>query len=196
MTLNGILLATALSASLAVFCGAPAASATALPASKTPAKTTAHVMSDAEFAKAAAEGGMAEVKFGQLAEEKGHSEVVKDFGKRMVADHTRINDQLKTTAAADKLTLPTELSAHDQSVYDRLSKLSGAAFDRAYAHDMVHDHEVDIAAFKTQAKDGKNDGLKTFASDALPTLKEHLKLARTMLHDVSAKSASTTKKQG
>jgi len=197
MTLNGTLLATALSASLAMFCGATAASATTKPASKTPAKSTTHVMSDDDFAKAAAEGGMAEVKFGQLAEEKGNAEVVKDFGKRMVTDHTRIGDELKTTATADKLTLPMELSAHDQAVYDHLSKLSGSAFDRAYAHDMVRDHEVDIAAFKTEVKDGKNAGLKTFASNALPTLEEHLKLARTMQHDVyPKKAASTTKKQG
>ena len=195
MTLNGTLLASALSASLALCFGAPAAFATTKPASKTPAKTTTHVMTDAQFAKAAAEGGMAEVKLGQLAEEKGDSQVVKDFGKRMVDDHTKIGDELKSTAAADKLTLPTELNAHDQAVYDHLSKLSGSAFDRAYARDMVHDHIADIGAFKTEVKDGKNTGIKTFASNALPTLEEHLKLARTMEHDVyPKKTASTTKK--
>ena len=196
MTLNGTLLASALSATLAIGFGAPAALATTRPASKTPAKTTTHVMTDTQFAKAAAEGGMAEVKLGQLAEDKGDSQVVKDFGKRMVADHTKIGEELKTTAAGDKLTLPMTLSAHDQAAYDKLSKLSGAAFDRAYARDMVHDHITDIAAFKTEAKDGKNTGIKTFASNALPTLEEHLKLARTMYHDVSPhkKAASTAKK--
>lgn len=157
-------------------------------------KSSATVMTDQQFADSAAEGGMAEVKLGQLAEDKGQNQAVKDFGKRMVTDHTKANDVLKTAAQKDNITLPDKMSAHDQALYDRLSKLDGEAFDRAYARDMVRDHEKDIAAFKHEAGDGKVTGIKDFASQTLPTLEDHLKDARQMYHTVEP--ASSAKKTG
>jgi putative membrane protein len=150
----------------------------------TSSKHMTKMVSDATFAREAAEGGIAEVKFGQLAEDKASSQEVKDFGKRMVTDHTKANDQLKADAAKEKFTLPTDMSKRDQMAYDRLSKLSGAAFDRAYARDMVRDHRADVAAFLNESKDGKQEWTKGFASQTLPTLREHLKQAEEMLHKV------------
>jgi len=150
----------------------------------TSSKHTTKMISDAAFAREAAEGGIAEVKLGQLAEEKGSSQEVKDFGKRMVTDHTKVNDELKADAAKEKFTLPTEMSKRDQMAYDRLSKLSGAAFDRAYARDMVSDHRADIAEFLKESKNGKQEWAKDFASQTLPTLREHLKQAEEVLHAV------------
>lgn len=156
--------------------------------------TTTRMLSDTEFVKEAAEGGLAEVKFGQLAEEKGGSQTVKDFGKRMVTDHSKANDDLKAMATKEKITLPTEISAKDQAVYNRLSKLSGDAFDRIYARDMVRDHIADIGVFKHEAKLGKDTSVKDFASQTLPTLEEHLKLAHEMHHTASGANPSATKK--
>jgi putative membrane protein len=85
---------------------------------------------DAHFAKEAAQGGMAEVKLGQLAQEKGSNDSVKSFGKRMVDDHSKANDKLKEVASRESITLPNDLSAKDQATYDRLSKLNGAARTR------------------------------------------------------------------
>jgi putative membrane protein len=147
-------------------------------------KTASTTLSDTDFARSAAEGGVAEVKLGQLAEEKGSSQEVKDFGKRMVADHTKIDDQLQKDAAKEKVTLPNTMSKRDQETYDRLSKLSGKAFDRAYARDMVRDHRADIAAFKNESKDGQQQWTKQFASQTLPTLQDHLRLAEKVLHSV------------
>jgi putative membrane protein len=145
-------------------------------------------MTDAEFAKAAAEGGMVEVKLGQLAQEKGSSDKVKDFGKRMVDDHTLAGEQLKTVASQENIALPSELNKHDQAMYNKLSALSGDAFDRAYAKDMVNDHRKDIDDFKQEAGNGKNQAIKSFASQTLPTLQDHLKQAKEMQHAVSATS--------
>ena len=156
--------------------------------------TATRMMSDNEFAKIAAEGGLAEVKLGQLAEEKGSLQAVKDFGKRMVTDHSKADDSLDAAASKDKITLPSEMSARDQAVYNRLSKLSGEVFDRAYAREMVRDHIADIAAFRHEANDGKDTSIKSFASQTLPTLEDHLKQARGMLHSVSATNSNTTKK--
>lgn len=158
------------------------------------ATSTTRMISDTEFAKMAAQGGLAEVKLGQLAEEKGTTQTVKDFGKRMVADHSKADDDLKTAASNDKIALPTEMSAKDQAAYDRLSKLSGEAFDRAYARDMVRDHSADVAEFRLESKDGKDASIKDFAAQKLPTLEDHLKQAREMLRSTSATNSNPTKK--
>src|ERR1700686_5004320 len=165
---------------------------------KASAATTAKsrpAMGDAHFAKEAAQGGMAEVKLGQLAQEKGSSDMVKTFGKRMVNDHSKAGDKLKEVASHESITLPSDLSAKDQATYDRLSKLNGAAFDRAYARDMVKDHETDVAAFQKEANAGKNDSLKSFASETLPTLQDHLKQAKEMMKTVGGATAAEGAKE-
>lgn len=136
------------------------------------------------FLTNAAEGGMAEVELGNLAQEKGNSDVVKQFGKRMVDDHSKINDELKPLASSKGVTVPTTLDAKSQATKDRLSKLSGAAFDRAYMQDMVTDHTHDVAEFRRMASSATDPDIKAFASKQLPTLEEHLKLARTDLAEV------------
>ena len=181
-------------ASFALLLGGPVAIAQqkspSTSSSQHSSKATTYTMTDAEFAKKAAEANLAEVKLGNLAEQLGTTSTVKDFGKRMVTDHSKAEDNLKSAAATSKITLPTSLDAKDQAVYDHLSKLSGEAFDRAYAHDMVRDHKGDIAEFQHEANDGKDASIKNFASETLPTLETHLKLAREMLHSVSAQKTS------
>jgi putative membrane protein len=134
---------------------------------------------DTKFAMNAAQGGMAEVKMGQLAASKGSSDFVKQFGQKMVDDHSKANDQLKAVAAKDNMTLPTDLNAKDQAEYDKLSKLSGSAFDKEYERTMLADHKIDVAAFKKESMSGKNPDLKSFAGDTLPTLQEHLHIIET-----------------
>ena len=148
-------------------------------------------ISDEQFARNAAQGGLAEVKLGRLAQEHGSSELVKDFGEHMAAQHSRANDQLKQVALQAKLDLPAELSPRDQSMYDALCKLSGREFDRAYAKDMVEDHVADLAEFQREANAGQNEGVKAFASQSLAMLREHLTEARGMLKRMSASSAKT-----
>jgi putative membrane protein len=149
-------------------------------------KSATHTMTDAEFARRAAEANLAEVKLGNLAEQQGTTQVIKDFGKRMVTDHSKAEDSLKTAAVSSKIELPTTLDAEDQAVYDHLAKLSGEEFDRAYARDMVRDHQGDVVEFRHEANDGKHAAIKTFASQTLPTLETHLKLAHEMYHSVVA----------
>jgi putative membrane protein len=157
-------------------------------------RTSGKAMGDSHFAKEAAQGGMAEVKLGQLAQEKGSNDSVKSFGQRMVDDHSKAGDKLKEAASKENITLPTDISPKDQATYNRLSKLSGAAFDRAYAKDMVKDHETDVAAFQKEANGGKSDSLKSFASETLPTLQDHLKEAKEMMKAVGGTSASKSAK--
>lgn len=150
-----------------------------------------NAMADTHFAQEAAAGGMAEVELGQLAQQKGSSETVKNFGKRMVEDHSKANEKLTGIASEQNVKLAAGLSRTDQATYDHLSSLSGEAFDKAYARDMVSDHVKDIAAFKKEAATGKNEAIKKFASETLPTLETHLKLAHQMAQEVGVSSSST-----
>jgi putative membrane protein len=136
--------------------------------------------SDQSFVKKAAAGGMAEVELGKLATEKASSDDVKKFGQRMVEDHSKANDQLKQLASQKGVNLPSDLEAKDKALKDRLSKLSGEQFDRAYMKNMVRDHTKDVAEFRKESKSAKDNDLKNFASQTLPTLEDHLKQAKSI----------------
>jgi len=162
-------------------CGAPAIAQQSNPASTGyNSKAGSLTTSDRQFVKAAAEGGMAEVELGKLAEENGGTSEVKDFGKRMVTDHTKINDQLKELAGKEDVTLPQQLNAKDKRTKESLSKLSGTAFDKAYMKDMVKDHTADVSEFRKESTAAHSTAVKDFASDALPTLESHLKEAKSI----------------
>jgi putative membrane protein len=134
--------------------------------------------SDQMFVTKAAKGGLAEVQLGQLAADKASSDQVKQFGQRMVSDHSKANDELKSLAQKKNITLPTDLDPQDKATHDRLSKLSGAAFDRAYMQHMLADHRKDVNEFKRESTAGKDPDVKAWAEKTLPTLEEHLKLAQ------------------
>ena len=163
---------------------------------ETAAQTNAmqNAASDRTFVMKAAIGGMAEVKMGELASSKGSSEAVKSFGQRMVTDHTKANDELKEVAAKQKYDIPTSLDAKHQATYDRLSKLSGAAFDRAYAREMVKDHDEDVKEFQTESQNGKDSAVRDFATKTLPTLQEHQKMAHDMEKGGTMKGTSDRSK--
>jgi putative membrane protein len=146
---------------------------------------------DTAFAKEAAVGGMAEVELGNLAKSNGSSPDVKQFGERMATDHGKANDELKQWAQQKNVTLPTTLDAKHKATRDRLSKLQGEAFDKAYMHEMVTDHQKDVAAFKRESTSGKDPDLKAWASKTLPTLQDHLKLSQDTASKVGAAGANT-----
>ena len=132
---------------------------------------------DKMFMQEAAQGGAAEVQLGRLAVQKGSSEEVKQFGQRMVDDHSRANDQLKALAQNKGIDVPSGLSAKDQAFASKLEKLSGPQFDDAYMSLMVKDHKKDVAEFEKESKSAKDPQVKQFATNTLPTLQEHLQLA-------------------
>jgi len=131
-------------------------------------------MSDKEFLLTAAQGGMTEVQLGKLAQEKGASADVKQFGSHMDMDHSKANAELKTVAAKEGVTIPDTLDAKHQAMVDRMSKLSGSAFDRAYVHAMVKDHEKTAAVFRQASTSAKDPDVKNFAATTLPTIENHL----------------------
>ena len=134
--------------------------------------------SDEDFAKKAAAGGMMEVDLGQLAASKATSQDVKDFGNRMVTDHGKAGDELKSLASQKGLTLPSTASAEETKTSNDLSKKTGAAFDKAYMSDMVKDHEKDAKEFEKASKTLKDPDLKSWATKTLTVVQDHLKMAK------------------
>jgi putative membrane protein len=132
---------------------------------------------DRDFAARAAQGGMAEVEMGNLAQQQGTSAQLKEYGRALVEDHTKLSNQLKDIAAKENFMLPTEMTSDERKAVDRLSKLSGPEFDKEFAKESVSDHKKDIDEFSKQARSGQDEALKTFAANTIPVLEKHLNMA-------------------
>lgn len=141
---------------------------------------------DEKFMMDAAKGGMMEVEMGRLAIQKASSADVKSFGQRMVDDHSKANSRLKSIASEKGVTLPTTLPADMRQDMDKMSKLSGAEFDKMYMSHMLKDHKKDVAEFEKEANKGGDSNVKSFAQETLPTLREHLTMAQSIAGKVGA----------
>jgi putative membrane protein len=140
--------------------------------------TAAAFAADSSFLKDATEGGIMEVKLGQLAQTNASSQAVKDFGQRMVTDHGRMDNDVKMVASRENVSLPTSESMLQKMTYERLSHKTGVDFDKAYIEDMVKDHKSDIAAFEKEMNSGSDSDAKAVAQKALPIIREHLRMAQ------------------
>jgi putative membrane protein len=142
---------------------------------------------DRQFVMMAAQGGMAEVELGRLAVQKASSSSVKNFGQHMVQEHTQANNQLKQLASQKSITLPISVSEQHKATKARLSKLSGAAFNQELMNQMVMDHEKTVALFERQSQQGSDPSLKAWATQTLPTLRNHLRTALSVQRNVAYK---------
>jgi putative membrane protein len=133
-------------------------------------------MQDRMFLQKASEGGMAEVQMGQLAARRGNSAEVKQFGQKMVEDHTRLNEQMKPIADTLGVSAPKHLNKADQAEYDKLSGLSGDAFDQEYITDMVKDHRKDLHEFRREETATSNPELKQAVGQAEQVISQHLSM--------------------
>jgi putative membrane protein len=147
---------------------------------------------DQAWVTEAAGGGMAEVELGKLAQQKASAPDVKTFAQRMVDDHSKANDELKMIADRNHLTIPSAIDRKHQALHDRLSKLSGEAFDKAYMQAMIQDHTEDVAAFRKESQSGKDPEVKAFAAKHLPTIEDHLKMARSTDKQIVSTSGTKT----
>jgi len=134
--------------------------------------------STSEFMTKVADVGMTEVKLGQMAQDKGMSQRVKDFGAMMVKDHTAAGDELKSMARQKNVTLPETMSNDHQKKTDDLNKKTGKDFDKAYMKAMVDGHQSTVNDFEKASKDTKDADVKAWVDKTLPTLKMHLDSAK------------------
>jgi putative membrane protein len=130
---------------------------------------------DKNFILAAAQGGMTEVKLGELAAQKAMRDDVKAFGQMMVKDHSAINDDLKALAAQKGVTLPDSLDAKHQGMVDKMAALTDSEFDNAYIAGMIKDHKMDAKEFKAESAETKDADIKSFLDKSIPVVDGHLK---------------------
>ena len=133
---------------------------------------------DTTFVNKTAQGGMAEVALGQMASTKATNPDVKAFADRMVTDHGKANDELKQLAQSKGVTVPADVDQESKDAADKLSKTSGKEFDKAYIDDMVKGHEAVVKAFEKESKDATDPDLKAWVTKTLPTIQDHLKMAK------------------
>jgi len=136
--------------------------------------------SDATFMTMGARGGIAEVQMAQLALEKSRTPAVRRFAEMMIAHHGQSNQAMMALAQQKQISPPTTMGAEHQATYDQLAGLRGRAFDRAYAQAMVADHQEDLEAYQTEARDGTDPDVKAFAARNVPLLQDHLRMAQRM----------------
>jgi putative membrane protein len=129
-----------------------------------------------KFIKAAIQGDIAEVDFGKLAQEKGQSDAVKQYGAMLVKDHGEHKTKAEQVAKELGVEPPTGSSLGEKTTYAKLKLLSGESFDKSFAKSMVKDHQEDIKDYKKEAS--KNDAAGKLAKETLPTLQHHLQAAQ------------------
>ena len=151
-------------------------SGTASPAQ--PAATQTLDRADRRFVEKAATDGMAEVQISQLAQQRTTNPKVKEFAMRIVKDHGTANTELMRLATAKGMAAPADAGREHKRDADRMAKLNGAEFDRAYMKHMVEEHREDIREFEKASKSASDSDIKAFAARTLPTLQSHLELAR------------------
>lgn len=142
----------------------------------------------------AAQGGQAEVTMGQLAQQKGSSEAVKQLGQTLVNDHQTANQQLQQIAHKEGAQLRTSPDPKDQAETDPLQNLNRQQFDQALLKHAVMDHQ-DIKEFQKEANSGSDPQLKQFAQQQLPTLQKHLQMARQAQQSMGRKSSASSPQQ-
>jgi putative membrane protein len=135
---------------------------------------------DKDFAMKAAQAGMAEIAEARIALKNSQRPDVQIFARRMIADHTKANEQLKTIAKEQGIELPNAPDDGDLMRMKQLGALAGKDFDNAYIQQEVKDHQAAVALFAQESDSGQNPQLKSFATTTLPTLKEHDKMANAL----------------
>jgi putative membrane protein len=126
----------------------------------------------------AAQGNRAEIVLSQLATRRGYSNSVRQYGQHMINDHTKAGRQLNQLADRLDVTLLNGIDADHQEARARLGQMRGRRFDRAFIQQMISDHVDTIALFQKEIRQGADPDVKNFARQTLPTLREHLRMAR------------------
>lgn len=136
-------------------------------------------MTDQDFVNMAAQTDMVEANLGQLAQQSGDQQAVKDYGQMLTTDHTQDYQNLQAAAQQANLTVPTAIDAeHNKKMIDPFQKLKGAAFDKKYGMEMVEGHAKAIEIYKKEAENAQNPSIKSYAEAALPVLEKHLAAAK------------------
>jgi putative membrane protein len=135
---------------------------------------------DRTFVRKVSETNLAEINLGMLAARLAMNPEVRRYGQRMVDDHTTANEQLNALANKKGFQVASEMVQKHRALSDKLLSLRGQGFDKEYMSNMVTGHKEAVALFEAKSKDAQDPDLKTFATQTLPILQEHLKMAQSL----------------
>ena len=149
---------------------------------------------DQSFVRKALEGGAAEVQLGQLAQQKSQSDDVKQFGQKMVEDHTQLCDQMKPIAKQLGVKEPKGPSKKDKALIAKLEGLSGQQFDEEYIKAMLKDHKQDLKEFKDAAQMAQDPNVKQAAQQGAGVISQHLQLIEQIAQNHNVATEGRSKK--
>lgn len=153
--------------------------------------TTGDIQADMPFLREASSSNMMEIRLGQIAQNKASNSAVKQFGQRMISDHTNLQNQLTVAASNGGQTIPPGMFVSDQQQVNRIERLSGAEFDRAYMSQMIRGHQKAVNQFQTHSRSASSAQIRTLATNSLPVLQQHLSLAVQVGNQVGADTTTT-----
>jgi putative membrane protein len=148
--------------------------------------------SDSNFIATASSLGLLQAKLGKMAQEKGTTSAVREFGKKMVDEYEQTNKKLADGAKQAAYPSPILLRQHKQ-VVDRFSKMGKGSFDKNYMSEAVTDHDEAVRLYQQESESGKIASLKALAASLLPDVEQHLGLARQTATVVGADVTATAK---
>ena len=147
--------------------------ATSAAVGQTSAATMGAMSTDA-FVTNAAMSDMYEIEAGKIAQTKGQTAAVKDFGKMMVTEHTAMPNAMKPLIMAAGKTAPAGLDERRKGLIDNLNAATAADFDKVYLDQQEAAHKEALTLMKGYADHGDDAGLKAGAAKAAPKVQEHL----------------------
>jgi putative membrane protein len=133
----------------------------------------------------------AELSLGRMAQQKAKNSQVKQFAQRMVSDHQSMQNEWRAVASQGGVTISGTVNPTFQQQVARLNQLSGAEFDRAFMSTMVQNHETAVNAFKSRGQNSSSTEVRTLVNKGLPTIQEHLRMARQLSEQVGDDSIAT-----
>ena len=145
-----------------------------------------------------------EIDLGKLAEKRGSTQAVKDYGKTLVTDHQQNDKDLMAFAKKHGQKIPAEKPITDddkkaakdaKAMTDRLHTLKGAEFDREYLQMMVNDHEKELATIDTNVGMVTDSDLAQMVRDVKPVLQRHADAARDLMKNEPQASADQMPKE-
>jgi putative membrane protein len=133
-----------------------------------------------DFVSDAIKGDNSEITLGRMAQRAGASAGIRDFGRRLVADHLKARREAVAVARGMRLDPPDGMMMKARAEQAKLELLSGNSFDREFAAYMIGDHQDDIAEFSREA-DRRRGPTSALAAKQLPALRAHLALAQALM---------------
>jgi putative membrane protein len=159
------------------------------------AQQPASLASDSTFIQSASSVGLLQVKLGKLAEKKASTPAVVEFGKRMVQDYEKVNQELASAAKQAAFPAPVLMREHQQT-FDRFSRMGGSSFEKKYMEEMVRQHRDEAELYQRESEEGRVQSLKQLASKMLPDLQQRLSLATETAGSIGAQVTASAAKSG